>query len=144
LHIIRERKLAICEWSGIRYDWKAFKRASQKQENCMPASLRFIPGTTIRWRARRFVIVDYAGLDALVAREIGKRRLYRIPLRIDITAAGWIGTPFGDAGGPREGVTYHLHPDGKPCLFCVAAARTISQRGGGAHEPNSTVTKSRP
>jgi putative transposase len=54
----------------------------------MPASLRFIPGTTIRWRARRFVIVDYAGLDALVAREIGKRRLYRVPLSeavVDVT-----------------------------------------------------------
>ena len=54
----------------------------------MPASLRFIPGTTIRWRARRFVIVDYAGLDALVAREIGKRRLHRVPLNealVDLT-----------------------------------------------------------
>jgi putative transposase len=54
----------------------------------MPASLRFIPGTTIRWRARRFVIVDYAGLDALVAREIGKRRLDRVPLNeavVDLT-----------------------------------------------------------
>ena len=54
----------------------------------MPASLRFIPGTTIRWRVRRFVIVDYAGLDALVAREIGKRRLHRVPLNealVDLT-----------------------------------------------------------
>jgi hypothetical protein len=54
----------------------------------MPASLRFIPGTTIRWRARRFVIVDYAGLDALVAREIGKRRFHRVPLNealVDLT-----------------------------------------------------------
>jgi hypothetical protein len=61
----------------------------------------------------------------------------------DLMAAGWIGTPFGDAGGPREGVTYHLHPDGKPCLFCVAAARTISQRGG-AHALNSTGDKKSP
>jgi hypothetical protein len=54
----------------------------------MPASLRFIPETTIRWRARRFVIVDYAGLDALVAREIGKRRFHRVPLNealVDLT-----------------------------------------------------------
>ncbi len=62
----------------------------------------------------------------------------------DLMAAGWIGTPFGDAGGPREGITYHVHPDGKPCLFCVAAARTISQRGGGAHAPNSTGDKKSP
>jgi hypothetical protein len=61
----------------------------------------------------------------------------------DLMGAGWIGTPFGDAGGPREGVTYHLHPDGKPCLFCVAAARTISQRGGGAGA-NSTGDKKSP
>jgi DNA-binding MarR family transcriptional regulator len=61
----------------------------------------------------------------------------------DLIGAGWIGTPFGDAGGPREGVTYHLHPDGKLCLFCVAAARTISQRGG-AHAPNSTGDKKSP
>ena len=47
----------------------------------------------------------------------------------DLTLAGWIGTPFGDAGGAREGVVYHLHPDGKPCLFCVAADRTVNQRG---------------
>ena len=61
----------------------------------------------------------------------------------DLTTAGWIGTPFGDAGGPREGVTYHLHPDGKPCLVCVAAARTISQRGR-AHALNSTGDKKSP
>jgi len=47
----------------------------------------------------------------------------------DLTLAGWIGTPFGDAGGSREGVVYHLHPDGKSCLFCTAAERTVNQRG---------------
>ena len=47
----------------------------------MAVSLRFIPGSTIRWREGRFVVVDYAGMDALVAREIGKRRLQRIPVR---------------------------------------------------------------
>ena len=62
----------------------------------------------------------------------------------DLMSAGWIGTPFGDAGGPREGVTYHLHPDGKPCLFCVAAERTISQRGGGLTRRTQRVTKIRP
>ena len=46
----------------------------------MPAWLRLIPGTTIRWRGRRFVVVDYAGFEAIVAREIGKRRLHRVPL----------------------------------------------------------------
>jgi hypothetical protein len=46
----------------------------------MAVSLRFIPGRTIRWRERRFVVVDYAGMDAVVAREVGKRKLQRIPI----------------------------------------------------------------
>jgi hypothetical protein len=54
-----------------------------------------------------------------------------------LTLAGWIGTPFGDAGGAREGVVYHLHPDGKPCLFCVAADRTVNHRGR-AHDRRLT------
>jgi hypothetical protein len=45
----------------------------------------------------------------------------------DLLATGWIGTPFG--GGSREGVVYHLHPDAKPCLFCIAPARTLNHRG---------------
>jgi len=46
----------------------------------MAASIKFQPGATIRWQARRYVIVDYAGLDAIVGREIGKRKLERIPV----------------------------------------------------------------
>jgi hypothetical protein len=39
----------------------------------MAAKLKLIPGSTIRWGARRFVVVDYIGLDAVIAREVGKR-----------------------------------------------------------------------
>ena len=39
----------------------------------MAAKLKLIPGSTIRWGARRFVVVDYVGLDAIIAREVGKR-----------------------------------------------------------------------
>jgi len=46
----------------------------------MAASIKFLPGATIRWQARRYVIVDYAGLDAIVGRETGKRKLERIPV----------------------------------------------------------------
>ena len=46
----------------------------------------------------------------------------------ELLSSGWIGTPCGDAGGAREGVLYHLHPGGTPCLFCLAADRTINQR----------------
>jgi hypothetical protein len=33
-----------------------------------------------RWRDQRFVVVDYGGMDTILARESGKRRLRRIPL----------------------------------------------------------------
>ena len=39
----------------------------------MAAKRKLIPGSTIRWGARRFVVVDYVGLDAVIAREVGKR-----------------------------------------------------------------------
>jgi len=51
----------------------------------MAVSLRFIPGGTIRWREWRFVVVDYTGMDALVAREVWKRRLQRIPVNEAVT-----------------------------------------------------------
>jgi hypothetical protein len=51
----------------------------------MAVSLRFIPGSTIRWRERQFVVVDYASMDAIVAREVGKRRLQRIPVNEVVT-----------------------------------------------------------
>jgi hypothetical protein len=51
----------------------------------MAVSLRFIPGSTIRWRERRFVVVDYAGMDAIVAREVGKRRVQPIPVNEAVT-----------------------------------------------------------
>src|SRR5215831_790188 len=35
----------------------------------MAASIKFLPGATIRWQARRYVIVDYAGLDAIAPEE---------------------------------------------------------------------------
>ena len=39
----------------------------------MAGKLKLISGSTIRWGARRFVVVDYVGLDAVIAREVGKR-----------------------------------------------------------------------
>jgi len=75
----------------------------------------------------------YTGLawpkvDTLARRMKVTARTVQTALK-DLTWAGWIGTPFGDTGGAREGVVYHLHPDGEPCLFCVAADRTVNQRG---------------
>jgi hypothetical protein len=43
------------------------------KEEPMAAKLKLISGSTIRWGARRFVVVDYVGLDAVIAREVGKR-----------------------------------------------------------------------
>ena len=50
-------------------------------ETPMAASLKLLPGNTIRWQGRRYLIVDYEGLDAIIARQPGKRRLDRIPIR---------------------------------------------------------------
>ena len=46
----------------------------------MAASLKLLPGSTVRWRGRRYLIVDYQSLDAIIARQSGKRRLERIPV----------------------------------------------------------------
>jgi putative transposase len=43
-------------------------------------SVEFAPGRIIRWRKRRFVVVDCTGFEAIIAREVGKRRLERIPV----------------------------------------------------------------
>src|SRR6202011_1712093 len=43
-------------------------------------SVEFAPGRIIRWRKRRFVVVDCTGFAAIIAREVGKRRLERIPV----------------------------------------------------------------
>ena len=43
----------------------------------MATTLKFLPGSTIRWRATRFIVVDYADIDAIIAREPGKRKLER-------------------------------------------------------------------
>ena len=43
-------------------------------------SVEFTPGKIIRWRKRRFVVVDCTGFEAIIAREVGKRRLERIPV----------------------------------------------------------------
>jgi hypothetical protein len=43
-------------------------------------SVEFAPGRIIRWRKQRFVVVDCTGFEAIIAREVGKRRLERIPV----------------------------------------------------------------
>jgi hypothetical protein len=63
----------------VMMETRCFRR--QRTEKPMAATLKFAPGSTIRWRAKRFVVVDYAGMDSIVARELGKRRLERIPVR---------------------------------------------------------------
>src|SRR5260370_34222557 len=46
----------------------------------MAALLKFLPGSNIRWCGRQYIIIDYAGLDAILGRQLGKRRLERIPI----------------------------------------------------------------
>jgi hypothetical protein len=40
----------------------------------------FLPGMTVRWRDRRYVVVDCADFDTILGRELGKRRLHDIPI----------------------------------------------------------------
>jgi putative transposase len=47
----------------------------------MGASINVTPGEVVRWHKRRFVVVDDTGFDAVIAREVGKRRVERIPIR---------------------------------------------------------------
>src|SRR5258705_2502451 len=46
----------------------------------MAASLKLLPGSTVRWRGQRYLIGDYESLDRIIARQPGKRRLERIPV----------------------------------------------------------------
>jgi putative transposase len=46
----------------------------------MPASVAFKPGTIVRWRGRRFVVIDCVGLDSIVGRQVGKHKLDQIPV----------------------------------------------------------------
>src|SRR5215471_704433 len=61
--------------------WKRVHSSVRRTEMLMPVTLKFAPGSTIRWGAKRFVVVDYADMDSIVARELGKRRLERIPVQ---------------------------------------------------------------
>ena len=60
----------------------------------MACSLTLLPGSAIRWRQRRYVIVDYVGLDVIIAREPGQRKLERIPVHevesAHTASTGWI------------------------------------------------------
>ena len=42
--------------------------------------VEFAPGGIVRWRKRRFVVADCMGFEAIIAREVGRRRLERIPV----------------------------------------------------------------
>ncbi len=46
----------------------------------MDTSVKLLPGATIRWHRRQYVIVGYAGLDAIVGQEFGKRNVEIIPV----------------------------------------------------------------
>jgi putative transposase len=46
----------------------------------MATSIKLLPGATIRWHRRQYVIVGYAGLDAIVGQCFGKRNVELIPV----------------------------------------------------------------
>ena len=91
----------------------------------MAAKLKLIPGSTIRWGARRFVVVDYVGLDAVIAREVGKRKLERIPVRV----ANPDRTPGDRARGLPISSPYRKGPAGS----CEAIQEPQALAGNGSH-----------
>src|SRR5579872_5527480 len=79
--------------SRVHYEWTRGSATST-----MAASIKFLPGATIRWHGRQYVIVDY-GFDAIIGREFGKRKLERIPIaeaQSDETARGRCVPPICD------------------------------------------------
>jgi hypothetical protein len=46
----------------------------------MATSIKLLAGATIHWHRRQYVIVGYAGLDAIVGQEFGKRNVAFIPV----------------------------------------------------------------
>ena len=77
---------AICEWCRISLCFTIVccrglrPKTTECGRNSEDASLKLLPGSTVRWRGQRYLIVDYQSLDAIVARQPGKRRLERIPV----------------------------------------------------------------
>jgi hypothetical protein len=67
----------------------------------MAVSVALTPGRTIRWRKRRFVVVDSTGFDAIIAREVGKRRLARIPVS-GPRRGSWFDSNLSGAGVPTS------------------------------------------
>ena len=70
---------------GTELDFEAYQNRlvlldRAYSRNVMAVSVALSPGKTIRWRKRRFVVVDSTGFDAIIAREVGKSRLARIPV----------------------------------------------------------------
>jgi putative transposase len=70
----------------------------------MAVSLTLLSGSAIRWSQRRYVIVDYVGLDVIIAREPGQRKLERIPVHevepAHTASTGW--TPPDLVSVPEE------------------------------------------
>jgi hypothetical protein len=91
----------------------------------MAAKLKLIPGSTIRWGARRFVVVDYVGLDAVIAREVGKRNLN----------ASRCGSPtqIGPLATGRRGLPSRLHTGRDLGGSCEAIQEPQALAGNGSH-----------
>src|ERR1700751_6090233 len=69
----------------------SLRQRAPPENHCvlMAASLKLLPGSTVRWRGRRYLIVDYQSLDAIIARQPGKRSLERIPVNEAAPENAW-------------------------------------------------------
>ena len=96
----------------------------------MAVTLKFLPGSTIRWRDRQYLIVDYVGLDAVIAREPGKVKLERIPVKEaepnHTTRAGWIAPDLVSVSEDEWREAVKRFQALKPLLSMEAAQRTLA------------------
>lgn len=82
--------------------------------------LKLLPGSTVRWRGRRYLIVDYQSLGAIIARQPGKRRLERIPVNEAATGSRFP-YRFRRDTGPCVGTGEGLANSGKEIRDAKAA-----------------------
>src|SRR5271166_2176054 len=88
----------------------------------MAASLKLLPGSTVRWRGLRYLIVDYESLDAIIARQPGKRRLERIPVNeaapdhASHIVSAWVATDAMRNGTERSASPKRSLPHATMCL----------------------------
>jgi len=117
------------EWQSFCYDGSVLPPSGCKEG--VHGNYAEVPaGSTIRWRGTRFIVVDYADIDAIIARELGKRKperiLYGTPNRSDPLATRSVDAGSVSYGrGLEESVTRSR--SSSLCSKWIGAKRTFEK-----------------